>query len=248
MAWTAPATWVDGVAVAAADFNPQIRDNLRHLKGLDGVPYIENALELPEVATPATPASGRARIYPKANGLWYGLDDAGVETQLGFGAGTAFPGSPATGQRWFRTDLGWLCYYDGTRWLTAHEYAESLDWASNIADPLPDASYVNNQSIMFNVSRSDYGVYFTRAEVWMFVTTTNNTSNYWVLELTNTGTVCGAFSTQNDAANTNLWKIASTPVVLATARQYWQMRTSNNVGTPGNLIARATVSYRLIVT
>lgn len=32
MAWTTPATWVDGAAVDAADLNEQVRDNLEYLK------------------------------------------------------------------------------------------------------------------------------------------------------------------------------------------------------------------------
>lgn len=39
--------------------------------------------EYAEVATPSAPASGKARLYPKADGLFYGLDDAGVERALG---------------------------------------------------------------------------------------------------------------------------------------------------------------------
>lgn len=170
------------------------------------------------------------------------------------GMGTAFPASAdlpgglQTNDRFYRTDLGFLCFYDGTRWLTAHEYSESILPSAGIAAPLPDASYVNNQSVAFNASRSDYGIYFTRAHAWMFVATTNNGSNYWELQLTNTGTSCGTFSTAADAANTNLYKSATTPVVLATGRQYWQIRTSNNVGTPGNLSFSFTVFYRLIIT
>lgn len=44
-------------------------------------------------STPATPDSGYAKIYTKSDKLWYGLDDAGVETPLsggGGGGGTVF--------------------------------------------------------------------------------------------------------------------------------------------------------------
>ena len=82
MAWSTPATWVDGSVVSASGaggLNTQIRDNLRYLKGLDGVPRIENPLELPEAATPVTPASGFGRLYFKSDGRLYTLDDAGNE-------------------------------------------------------------------------------------------------------------------------------------------------------------------------
>jgi hypothetical protein len=83
MAWTTPTTWSNGVAVTASDLNTHVRDNLRYLKGLDGVPYIENAIELAEQATPATPATGRARLWPATSGLWYGIDDAANTYALG---------------------------------------------------------------------------------------------------------------------------------------------------------------------
>ncbi len=42
-----------------------------------------------EVGTPSTPASGKAAIYPKADGLWYSIDAAGVETLMSSGAAAA---------------------------------------------------------------------------------------------------------------------------------------------------------------
>lgn len=170
------------------------------------------------------------------------------------GRGTGFPvaadviGGLIAGDRFFRTDLGFLCYYDGTRWLTVHQYSEALLPAPGIVVPKTDATYALNQSVSFNAAAPDFGIYFVAAYGWMFVATTNNGSNYWELEVTNTGTSCGVFSTAADAANTNLFKSATTPVVLAAGRQYWQLRTSDNVGAPGNLSFAFTVFYRLIIT
>lgn len=48
-------------------------------------------LEVPqmmkEIATPATPPAGYVAIYPKSDGKYYILDDAGTETELGAGGG-----------------------------------------------------------------------------------------------------------------------------------------------------------------
>ena len=38
-----------------------------------------------QASTPSTPPTGDQRIYPKTDGSWYTLDDAGVETELGGG-------------------------------------------------------------------------------------------------------------------------------------------------------------------
>lgn len=51
---------------------------------LHGIP-----LELPEISTPATPASGYGRLYFKADGKPYSLDDSGTETDLTAGGGGA---------------------------------------------------------------------------------------------------------------------------------------------------------------
>lgn len=43
----------------------------------------DDAITSQEISTPSTPASGYAKIYPKSDGKWYGLDDAGTETAFG---------------------------------------------------------------------------------------------------------------------------------------------------------------------
>lgn len=40
-------------------------------------------VDAPEITTPATPTSGRRRLYAKADG-WYDKDDVGAETGLAF--------------------------------------------------------------------------------------------------------------------------------------------------------------------
>ena len=45
------------------------------------------AITVPEQAASATPAANNVTIYPKSDGLWYGKDDAGVETKLSNDAG-----------------------------------------------------------------------------------------------------------------------------------------------------------------
>lgn len=50
------------------------------------------AMTFPEMAAPGTPASGNAVIYAKSDGLFYGKDDAGLETILSGGAGGGISG------------------------------------------------------------------------------------------------------------------------------------------------------------
>ena len=46
MAWTAPRTYTAGEIITASILNSAVRDNLRYLKGLDGVPTIESGLTI----------------------------------------------------------------------------------------------------------------------------------------------------------------------------------------------------------
>lgn len=51
-----------------------------------------------EIATPSTPASGKQKIYPKTDGFWYTLDDAGAELQIISGAKEHFLATTNAGQ------------------------------------------------------------------------------------------------------------------------------------------------------
>lgn len=53
--------------------------------------YIENLLDMVEIATPGNPAAGRNRLYFKADDSLYGLNDAGVEVLIGPSAAGGFP-------------------------------------------------------------------------------------------------------------------------------------------------------------
>lgn len=52
-----------------------------------GIKTFNAPFAVQEVSTPATPAAGFQKIYPKTDGKWYTLDDAGIETMVGSGAG-----------------------------------------------------------------------------------------------------------------------------------------------------------------
>lgn len=68
---------------------------------------VDNYLDFNEESAPATPASGKVRLYAKSDGLLYSKDDAGAETSLGGGTGSgAGELSAVTGQAQ-NTANGW---------------------------------------------------------------------------------------------------------------------------------------------
>jgi hypothetical protein len=48
---------------------------------------VQHGIVFPKITTPATPAAGTVIIYPKADGNFYQLDDAGLETNLAAAGG-----------------------------------------------------------------------------------------------------------------------------------------------------------------
>jgi hypothetical protein len=63
-------------------------------------------IQLGEIATPTTPTSGNVKLYPKADGNFYKLDDTGLEQPLGGGAGAGelnLIDDPSTAINWAAT-------------------------------------------------------------------------------------------------------------------------------------------------
>ena len=163
-----------------------------------------------------------------------------------FGVGTAFPASPATNDRFFRTDLGWLCYYDGTRWLTVHEYTHSTI--------LPIGTSVSNAYLATFYQRGGYQPYFTRYAGRRYVQTTNDVSNYWTIaavlytQAYGGGTTLDTFSTSADGVLTTT-TFDRTPNTAQTNASYGLLAISfTKTGSPGSAFCEMTMSYRLIVT
>lgn len=68
---------------------------------------------LKEIATPSTPASGYGKIYFKADGKLYQLNDSGIETQVGTGSGGAGGVNFITnGTAEDNNTTGWATYAD----------------------------------------------------------------------------------------------------------------------------------------
>src|SRR3954468_23326881 len=96
------------------------------------------------------------------------------KADVGTASGTTFPTSPTTSFVFFRTDLGWACYYDGTRWLTTFTTPISL---------LPNRSTVAANTIWDTKVRNDYAVYVEYIALASSVAATNNGTNFWTITI-----------------------------------------------------------------
>lgn len=86
-------------------------------------------------------------------------------------SGTANPPAPVVGQTFFRSDLGWWIYWNGTYWLTAHEYSSELH----------RGGYAVTTDLLQAALRTDYKPFFTRVAGSVLVATTLTASDYWIV-------------------------------------------------------------------
>ena len=158
--------------------------------------------------------------------------------------GTSFPGSPSSSARFFRTDLGFECYYDGTRWLTVHEYSVGRQFDTPAA-----GTYV---IAPFHIT---YAPYITRVVRIIATSATNNGTNYWTIAILGANSTQGATTTV-DSANTsaqsaNAWATTgSAPSATATPANNAALDISITATlAPSTLTAvGVTIYYRLIIT
>jgi hypothetical protein len=126
---------------------------------------VTNYVDLPEGAAPSTPASGFVRVYAKSDGSTYQKDDAGNESGLGLATGTSFPGSPATGARFRRSDIDYMVFfYDGTRWLSEVEYVYNVHWSNLTIDTAAHMPIPSDRAIYLD--RWDWLMYISGSGVW----------------------------------------------------------------------------------
>lgn len=169
---------------------------------------------------------------------------------LDLGRGTAFPtvghdgAAIQAGARFFRTDLGFAAYYDGARWLTAHEYVLPLVSMTTIG--------ANTDSGNIPIpAATTYGIYIVRATVVTNAAATNNGTNYWSIQVQGLNTANSAadvllsFTTAADTAAT--YVVHEGVSVTVPTNKTWYRTNASKTLAPGNLTYAASLNYRLIL-
>ncbi len=163
----------------------------------------------------------------------------GVLQPVAIPGGTAFPGSPSTGQRFFRTDRGLDYYYDGTRWLTTTLYIEPLGISDNF--------------MAFTVGGNKFramAALIPTYDAWLVdvISATQHSgspmaSNYWTVTLNPSARA--AFVTS--AATSNMWTshVVSIGALNGLTTYEWDVLITAT-GAPGGLLLVMNVSYRLV--
>lgn len=163
-----------------------------------------------------------------------------IQTIAGGGvpSGSSFPGSPATNDLFFRTDRGFLYFYDGTRWLTVEERMLTFSTRENVTS--------DNYSYAAVPYKGVYDVYLTRFEAATF----RSAAGEWdvVLQYRDSANVATTIITlDGNGSATNTWVSESGNVnaVLNSAAEVLSSYHDEISGTSG-FYGGASAFYRLV--
>lgn len=162
----------------------------------------------------------------------------------GTGSGTAFPGSPATGTRFYRSDLSMEFFYDGTRWLSTTLYSQPLQLADALLPAAANASLLRGSTW-----HNDYDLWLVSYHAFTFVVTTNDGTKFWTIALKRqpTNNNITSFTTAADTASTHTGHKGTIAALLGTGEVEMEA-TVTKTSTPGNLYLTMNVDYRIVGT
>jgi len=186
-------------------------------------------------------------------------DTIDVGGYLVTGAGTAFPGSPATNDHFFRTDLrgGMMFFWNGTYWLSAQEYM--YDFGALLAAALVSSTFLAYGGLNVVTLPRDLDVYLTYSTIGGMVATTNDGTNYWSAALrkgqinnTWTDVLSGNTSTWNPSGWTNAANGAINQLLDTTGTEatnyHGLVGYAAKTNSPGDFYVSFNAGYRLRAT
>lgn len=171
------------------------------------------------------------------------LTSTGSSTPIA--SGTAFPGSPATNDLFFRTDYGLLFYYNGTRWLSLVK-GEIRIVNTDGLEAFTAASTL--RAVVPVWSGSD--IWLESTQTWFFVGsgTALDASNKWVGTVSKTpaGTTLDTVTVNSGALNTHRQStITNINALLGTTNFELEVGWVKT-GTPSGIYTQTVISFRYV--
>lgn len=175
---------------------------------------------------------------------------------LDLGRGSAFPttghdgAAVQSGARFWRDDLDFACFYDGTRWMTVEEYTCVI----GVSDSIVGSYAATTANVRLGLLRNDYECRLTRGQISYFVGATNNAPNNITYAFKdNTAATVWTFNTGGgtpDTPSTNVTRtISEGSFTQPGAIRNWISLDMTVFGAPSAQFPRVPVIwYRLIVT
>lgn len=169
------------------------------------------------------------------------------------GGSSAFPGSPSTHDRYYRTDLEQWFYYDGTRWLTVQLFTLLLAQAPGAAALA--ASLAATLSTPMPVSPGS-DIWLDKLYTQFFVNagTALSGSHSWVGAFNkrptgNTDTLVATVTI--NSGSSSVWRTDTTTIGALQnngTTHYVSSQAWTKTGTPGNLSYYSYLTYRIVAT
>lgn len=223
-----------------------------------------------EGTEPSAPSAGDQRLYvDSTTHVLMITNSAGIQSAIGgvtggVTAGTSFPGSPATNDLYHRTDLGFIFYYDGTRWLSLQMFIQQLVVRGNGGGTTVETGDISSTiAASTSATRTILPSVFGAAGIWIvnhkisFSVFAGGTalgaSHKWVGLLIGydaTPTTTGTVATVNiDSGSSGVFRETTVTVGAALAANTIFFQTTwTKTGTPGALAVGEQFAYRLIAT
>lgn len=173
---------------------------------------------------------------------------ARVNGAVAWNSGTSFP-TAATGDRYWRTDLGMEFYYDGTRWLSTQlNQIQLVNTDALLA--LTATGALRAVKPVWGVTGND--IWVEDFQAWFFVgsgASALSASHKWVGVLTRTGgTGIGTINIDSGASNAHRQSSIVAVDALLGGTTFELQVIWTKTGTPGGLFVQCAVSYRYVAT
>lgn len=175
------------------------------------------------------------------------IDHTGLTGVGGLSTGTAFPGTPSTGDRFRRSNIDYLVFfYDGTRWVT-----EQMFTMTGSTRALVDGAALPGSPGRFSQTPIHHtlDIWAVRLDADWYVATTNSGSHYWTLDVKNVAESTTHVTLNTSAMSANTWtsQVWTTGGVIP-ATDLGLMWILTKTGTPGSVTCAPSLYYRLIAT
>lgn len=186
-------------------------------------------------------ADTAARLAKGAAGAVLGMSNGAVA----WNAGTSFPGSPATNDRYYRTDIlgGTELKYDGTRWRSVQTFVAAGVQELSLVPGTASSSF----RVRMGLWQPTYSVYLLELRGTTIVLTTNSGSHFYTLAVKkgSDNSTIGSFTTASDTVAAVTQHVLSINAATSENYVYWDASAS---GTPGNLYPILFMTYQIIAT
>lgn len=218
-----------------------------------GASLSPTALVLPVTAAPATITEGNIK--------WDNDDDL---IAVGTGSttaifrpdsqwnGSSFPSSPATGRRFFRTDLGAEFYYDGSRWLSVVLYStpvrpqiSAISGGATFRAALPRSVagtdlWIERATMSFGIESG--GTALSGSHKWDASVSHNPSTS-----ALDAGTPWGTFTIDSGSSN-SIRELTPITIDVLVSQPLLLVTVFTKTGTPGNLWGAPVIEYRHVAT